>query len=67
MHFLWDMYIQLNQPTIYTCTITPSFSVYIAVGGIDDGDDIVRFALTLLDHVKTTRLTKEVCAVGGCG
>ncbi|CAI8047981.1 Coiled-coil domain-containing protein 47 [Geodia barretti] len=29
------------------------------LGGIDDGDDIVRFALTLLDHVKTTRLTKE--------
>ena len=47
--------------------MTIALSLYIAVGGTDDGDDIVRFALTLLDHVKTTRLTKEVCAVGGCG
>ena len=42
-------------------------SLYIAVGSADDGDDLVRFALTLLDHVKTTRLTKEVGVVGGCG
>ena len=30
------------------------------MGGAEEGDDIVRFALTLLDHVKTTRLSKEV-------
>ena len=30
------------------------------MGGTEDGDDIVRFALGLLDHVKTIRLSKEV-------
>ena len=34
--------------------------VVCAVGGDDDGDDMVRLALGLLDHVKTIRLSKEV-------
>ena len=37
------------------------------MGDTADGDDIVRFALALLDHVKTTRLSKEVGVASGCG
>ena len=32
----------------------------LSVGDASDGDDVVRFALGLLDHVKTTRLSREV-------
>ena len=34
--------------------------IFLTVGGTEDGDDLVRFALGLLDHVKTIRLSKEV-------
>ena len=36
------------------------YGAMCVVGDASDGDDVVRFALGLLDHVKTTRLSKEV-------